>query len=176
MSAAGWKIILPISVSCYTPISELFMAKTKTQPGTYRKPTTDQVLTKWRLKPLDRVLALLIRRRTNAEGFRQCHKSELASEACAKAETVDQALERMTKLGILETKPGKSKKAKASYRLHHSDRVYRRNAQTDKTKPQEPNTTSSIATKPVQKPLIMATALNKLPHPSQPAEPEINKK
>jgi hypothetical protein len=157
-------------------LSELFMAKTKAQPGAYRKPTTDQVLTKWKLKPLERVLALLIRRRTNAEGFRQCHKSELASEACAKAETVDRALRRMKKLGVLQIESGEGKKAKASYRLHHCDRVYRRNAQTDKTKPQEPNTTGSIATKPVHKPLVMATALNKLPHPSQPAEPEIHKK
>jgi len=150
------------------------MAKAKANPGAYRKPTTNQVLTKWKLKPLDRVLALLIRRRTNDEGFRKCHKRELAREASAKEGTVDEALKRMAKLGILETKPVKSKKAEASYRLHHSSRVYQPNVSTKKKSAQNPSSTSSIATKPLAKPLVMATALNKLPHPSQPAKPEIS--
>ena len=99
------------------------MPKPKSDPNKYRKPTVSQILWRWNLRPLERLLALYIRTTKNPDGYFTANINEFEHWTSAKYETVTNAIDRMQAIGALEVKPGKGKKDKNSYRLHDSSMV-----------------------------------------------------
>jgi hypothetical protein len=111
------------------------LPKSKMDANKYRKPTVSQILWRWNLRPLERLLALYIRTTKNPDGYFKANINEFEKWTNAKYETVINAIKRMQKIAVLEVHPGKGKKDKDSYRLHNSSMVHESLAKQKSTFP-----------------------------------------
>jgi hypothetical protein len=87
-------------------------------PYEYKKPSVNQILLHWNLRPAECVVALLLHAFADDDGWTKMATKELVERSHADFETVKKAIEVLEKKGVLEVTPGKTKKQPKTYRLH----------------------------------------------------------
>lgn len=93
-------------------------------PKPYKKPSRDQIMLRWKVRPVAKAVAYVIRAHSDKEGRAVMNAEQLKRETNATWESIGSGIKQLEQAGVLEVTPGKTEWKPTKYRLHQSGAVY----------------------------------------------------
>lgn len=95
-------------------------------PTPYKKPSKDQIMLRWKVRPIAKAVAYSIRAHSDKEGRAVMNADQLKRETNASWEGIRSGIKELQQAGALQVTPGKTQWDTTKYRLHQSQLVYRK--------------------------------------------------
>jgi hypothetical protein len=111
-------------------------------PKPYRKPSKDQIMLRWKVRPVAKAVAYVVRAHSNADGYAKVPFSQFMKEVNATHKSVTAAIAELDQAGVLAVKPAASRWEASTYRLHHNRNVYEKKKSTKHKQPVRKKKTS----------------------------------